>query len=272
MVTRSNRTESDAARTADELRELLQARTLEAAELRRQLTDLESRGTAFLIAASHAVMNPLTIIQSYLEVVLSDLGGGLSDQQTGFVKTAHAAALKLHRLIDDLVEFAALELGAAELEMSAVQVGDVVSDVCASFLQAAEKGGIEFSVSITPGLPRVQADAARLRNAVDALVSNAVRLTPRGGRVMVTVLLRDNDVVVGVEDTGPGIPEDRHEQVFDPFFKLARRDGDPPGGAGLGLSLARRQIEVCGGHIEVASTDGEGCAFSLVIPAPAQGR
>ncbi len=272
MVTRHNRPETDAARTADELRELLQARTLEVAELHRKLTELETRGTAFLTAASHAVMNPLTIIQSYLEIVLSDLRGGLSDQQAGFVDTAHAAALRMHRLIDDLVELAALEMGAAELEMSAVQVGDLVADVCASFAPAAETGGIELSVAITPDLPRVQADPARLRNAVDAVVSNAVRLTPHGGRIRLTVSQSDVCVVIGVEDTGPGIPSDRLDHVFDPFVRLSRRNGEPPGGAGLGLSLARRQIEAFGGHIKVSSAIDNGSSFSLVIPALIEDR
>jgi two-component system sensor histidine kinase ResE len=272
MVTRHNRPESDAAHTADELRELLQARTLEVAELRRKLADLQARGTGFLTAASHAVTNPLTIIQSYLEIVLSDLRGGLSDQQAGFVETAHAAALRMHRLIDDLVELAALEMGAAELEMSAVEVGDVVADILASFSPAAETGGIALSVSINPDLPRVKADPARLRNAVDAVVSNAIRLTPRGGRVRVTVSQNDDRVVIGVEDTGPGIPGDRLEQVFEPFVRLSRRNGEPPAGAGLGLSLARRQIEAFGGHIEVSSAIDDGSSFSLVIPALTEDR
>jgi two-component system sensor histidine kinase BaeS len=272
MVTRDNRPESDAAHTVDELRDLLQARTSEVEELRRKLSDLGAREISMLTAASHAVMNPLTIIQSYLEIVLSDLRGGLSDEQAGFVETAHSAALRMHRLIEDMVELAALETGAAELEMSAVQVGEVVGDACASFRPAAEEGEIVLSVMIAPDLPRVEADAARLRGAIDALVSNAVRLTPRGGRIHVSVVLRNDDVVVGVEDTGPGIPGERLEEIFDAFVRLPRRSGEPAGGAGLGLSLARRQIEACGGRIEASSTVGAGCSFFLVIPTVVHAR
>ncbi len=267
MVTRDNRGETDAVATADELRELLRARTLEVAELRQKLSDIEARGTSFLRAASHAVMNPLTIIQTYLEIIHSDLRGGLSDQQAGFVETAHAAALRMHRLIDDLVELAAFELDAVELEKDAVRVGEVVSDLCASYRQAAVNGGIDFAVSIAPELPRVQADPLRLRNAVDAVVSNAVRLTPRGGKIHVTVSRSDDCVVINVRDTGPGIPGDRLEEVFDPFVRLSRSNGEPPGGAGLGLSLARRQIEAIGGHVEVSSIFGDGSSFSIAIPA-----
>jgi signal transduction histidine kinase len=272
MVTRNNRPKNDAAHTVDELRDLLQTRTLELAELRREIIDLEARGAAFLSAATHAVINPLTIIQSYLEMVLTDLRGGLSDQQTAFVETAHAAALRMRRLIDDLVELAALQVGAVELEVIVMQVGDVVADVCAMFAPAAEKGEIEFSVSITPDLPPVQADPTRVRSAVAAVVSNAVRLTPRGGRIHVSVSLSDRSVVIVIEDTGPGIPADRLEEIFEAFVRLPRRQGETPGGAGLGLSLAQRQIEAFGGHIEVSSSVDEGCSFSLVIPAMTEDR
>jgi signal transduction histidine kinase len=255
-----------AARTAEELSELLEARDLEVEQLRRRIRDLELQGTGFLTAASHAVMNPLTIIQSYLEILLSDLESGLSEQQVEFVTAAHSATRRLNGLVASIVELAALELGAAELEKNAVEVDNLVAEVREAHTPLAEDRGIDLSVSIPPQLPQVSADGERLKNAIGAVVLNAVQRTPRGGRIRVEVRPRDAGVAVGITDTGPGIAEDQLTRVFEPFVRLSRPAGDPNRGAGLGLSIARRQIEAMGGRIEVTSTVGAGSSFDIWIP------
>jgi len=271
MVARQNRPEIDAASTEEELRRMLAASALEVEELQKKIRDLEARGVQFLSSASHALMNPLTIIQSYLEIVLSDLQGELSDEQFQFIETAHTAALRLHRLIDNLVELAALELGVADIVLGAVAVGDVVTEVCASHAPSAAAGGVELAFTVGPDLPRVRADAKRMKDALDAVVSNAVQWTPRGGGVEVTASLCNGDVVVGVADTGPGIQECYLEQVFDAFVRLPRESGEPARGAGLSLSIARRWMEAMGGSLEVSSTLGRGSSFELRIPALTEG-
>jgi len=267
MVTRHNRPEIDAVSTQEELRRLLAESALEVEELRERIRDLEARGVHFLSSASHAVMNPLTIIQSYLEIVLSDLQGGLSDDQLQFIETARTAALRLHRLIENLVELAALELGAADIVLDAVAVGEVVAEVCASRAPSAAESGVELAVTIGPGLPRVRVDSGRLKDTLDAVVSNALQWTPGGGTVQVTASFCNSDVLISVVDTGPGIPEDRLQQIFDAFVRLPREIGEPPRGAGLSLSIARRRMEAMGGSLEVSSTLGAGSLFELRIPA-----
>ncbi len=266
MVTRHNRPEMDALGTQEELRQALVESTLEVEELRKRVHDLEARGVQFLSSASHAVMNPLTIIQSYLEIVLSDLPGGLSEQQQQFIETARVAALRLHRLIENLVELAALELGAADIVLETVAVGDVVAEVCASHAPSAAAGDVELAAAVGSDLPGVLGDAGRLKGALDAVISNAVQWTPRGGRVQVTAFLCDGDVVVDVTDTGFGISEHHLEEVFDAFVRLPRENDEPPRGAGLSLSIARRRMEAMGGGIEVSSAIGSGSSFTFRIP------
>ncbi len=272
MVTRQNPPEMDATCTKEKLQALLESRTHEVTELRQRIRDLELQGTEFLSAASHAVMNPLTIIQSYLEILLSDLQGGLSDQQVEFVKTAHSATLRMNRLVDSIVELAALETGAAELEMCSVDIANLVSDVCASHAALAGDRGVDLSLSITPSLPPASADVERLKNAVEAVILNAVQWTPDGGRVLIEVSPRDDGIVVGVTDTGPGIPEDQLGRVFDPFVRLSRQTSDPQRGPGLGLSIAQRQIEAMNGRIAVTSAVGTGSSFELWIPVEDEDR
>jgi len=267
MVTRRNRPEMDAPHTEEELRILLSEQTFEVTQLRQRIGDLELLGTRFLASASHAVMNPITIIRSYLEIILSDLEAGLSSEHIEFVKTAHSATLMLNRLIDGMVELAALEMGAAELEMATVKAGNLVAEVSRSHAPSAETAGIEFCVSITSDLPRVRADDDRLRNAIGEILLNAIQWTPRGGRVEITAARRGADVVIGVTDTGRGIPEDQLDEVFEPFVRLRRREGELRRGAGLGLSVARRQIEAMGGGVGVSSEVGSGTAFEILLPA-----
>lgn len=266
MVTRRNRPETKAADTEEELRLLLEQRTREVDELQQHIRDLEARGARFLSDAAHAVMNPLTIVQSYLEIIISDLPEGLSPQQIEFVETARVAASRMRRMIDGLVELAAIELGAAEFELCGLAVEDVVTGVSSAVGPAARNAGVDISTSIPPHLPRVRADACRLANAVEAVLSNAIRVTPRGGRITVTAAHRGETVVISVADTGPGIPDDQLQRVFDAFARLPKRPGDPAQGVGLGLTVARRQLEAFGGRIEVSSTLKQGSTFSLEIP------
>lgn len=253
--------------TEEELRLLLEQRSCEVDELRQQIRDLEERGAHFLSDAAHAAMNPLTIIQSYLEILISDLPTGLSAQQIGFIEIAHEAALRMRRVIDGLVEFAALELDAAELQLASVSVEDVVTDLCSAVQPIAERAEIDLSVSISSPIPEVEADADRLGAAVREVLSNALRATPPGGRIAVDVIHENHNVVVRVSDTGPGIPDDQLERVFEVFHRLPRLPGESSRGAGLGLAVARRQIEAIGGRIEVSNHPGAGSTFSLVIPA-----
>ena len=135
----------------EELRLLLEQRSCEVDELRQQIRDLEERGAQFLSDAAHAAMNPLTIIQSYLEILISDLPAGLSAQQIGFIEIAHEAALRMRRVIDGVVEFAALELDAAELQLASVPIEDVVTDVCSAVQPIAESAEIDLSESSSSG-------------------------------------------------------------------------------------------------------------------------
>jgi len=266
MVTRRNRPEIDASHTEEELRTPLSVRNSEVAELRQRIRDLEFLGTRFLSSASHAVMNPVTIIRSYLEIILSDLEGGLSNDQIEFVKTAHSATVTLNRIIGGVVELAALELGAADLQISAVDVNDVVEEVSGSHAPSVEAEGIQFFASIASNLPRVRADADRLKSAIEEILSNAVQSTPRNGRIGITAERRGTDIVIGVTDSGRGIAEDQLDAVFEPFVRLPRKEGEPRRGAGLGLAVVRRQIEAMGGRVTVSSQVGSGTVFEIVLP------
>jgi signal transduction histidine kinase len=211
-------------------------------------------------------MNPVTIIRSYLEIILSDLHTGLSDEQVEFMKSALAAALRLNGLIDSIVELAALEIGAAEIDFKTVDVGALVVEACQAKMKTAESAGVELCLPVDPHLLRVRADGDRLRSTVAELVTNAIQSTPRGGRVEVSLMQRGSDVVIGVSDTGTGIPEDLLSTAFEPFVRLPAQEGVSRRGAGLGLSLAQRNIDAIGGRIEVSSEVGSGTSFEIVLP------
>jgi signal transduction histidine kinase len=211
-------------------------------------------------------MNPLTVVQSYLEILLSDLQDGLTEQQLEFASAARSAALKLNRVVHQIVELASLELGVAELDSRAVDVGPLVRGVCEAHASEAETGRVELSTSIAPDSPPVRADPERLRSAIDAVVVNAVQWTPPGGRVEVVTSIREAHLVVSVTDAGPGIAEEKLRLVFEPFTRFSGKDGAAPRGLGLGLSVARLQIDAMGGGIGVTSSVGGGSRFEILMP------
>jgi signal transduction histidine kinase len=271
MVTRHNRPETAADHTIEELRRLLEERERELEELRARSRRLEVVGADVLSAASHAVMNPLTIIQSYLEILLSDLPEGLSEEQISFVETAHIATGRVKKIVDNLVELAAWETNAAELELTDLSLEELVAKACAEFSVRAAESSVELDVSAGEAETRIEGDASRIAGILGTLLSNAIRLTPPGGRVEVEVGRDDRSAVVTVTDGGPGIPEEETARVFEPFLRVQGGTAEQRRGAGLGLAVAQRQMRAHGGSIELVTSSSSGSAFRLVFPCDLAG-
>ena len=129
----------------------------------------------------------------------------------------------------------------------------------------AEKKDIVIRLKANPNVPRVSADPDRLKQVLIILLDNAVKFTPEGGRVEVTITTHNGDVRFGVTDTGPGIPAHDRSHVFDPFFRGSRTDLKRASGAGLGLTIAKSILEQHGSPISLESTVGDGARFSFVL-------
>jgi signal transduction histidine kinase len=267
MVARRSQPESVETGDGTTLPDALAARTREVEELRQRIADLENTGGQFLSAAAHATRNHLTVIQSYLEIIRSDLTTGLPDEHVAFLDVVYDNVVRLRQLTDDLIEVSALETGIAVGDMESTSVSDIVEDVCGEMRTLAERGGLTVSCETPDGPVRARIDPERMRDLLRRLLGNAVRFTRSGGSIRVCVIEDEDQVVIEVRDTGVGIPPERIGEVFEDFSQLHRKPGEQRQGFGLGLAIARRIARVFGGELEAESAVGEGSTLTVRIPA-----
>ena len=136
--------------------------------------------------------------------------------------------------------------------------------------ERATRNGVQVELRLDPEVDLLQGDERRIRQVVFNLLSNAVKFTPQGGRVDVSAVRQDGEVLVAVRDTGPGIPAEDQERIFEEFQQARDTNGERPEGTGLGLALSRSLVELHGGRIWVESEPGEGSTFTFTLPVEAR--
>lgn len=244
-------------------------------ETQRRLTEqndrlrtLDEARNQFLAIVSHELRTPLTSIVSFTELIRGE-ADGLTPDGIRFLDIIERNADRLHRLVGDLLMLDRLEAGALPLDLAPVSVEDLASEAVRSASAAAAKQGIAIDFRTGTG-PAVPGDLRRLMQVMDNLIANAVKFSHRNQRVGVTAEYDGRQWRIDVADHGIGIPEAEAGQLFSRFVRAsnARTAGLP--GTGLGLSIVKVLTEMHGGHVEVASTLGQGSTFSVYLPAPAE--
>ena len=268
------RTYADLASLAFHKIQLLAEAEARRKELQRVL-EAQSRLTR---GFTHDVKNPLGAADGRLALLEEGVRDGLGARQREHVRLIRRSVGAALRLIDDLVDFARAEAGWIELHCRATDVREVAHDVAEEHRSAAEAKGLALDTDLPGSLPVIESDPDRIRQVLGNLVSNAVKYTPEGGRIRVRVAEREEGapapgrwICVDVSDTGPGIPEDKHEEVFGEFTRLEPGEGR---GAGLGLAISRRLARLLGGEITLESAPGRGSTFTVWLPlaGPATGH
>jgi signal transduction histidine kinase len=222
---------------------------------------------------AHELRTPLTVIQGNLEAILD----GVIPPTRETVASIHEESMVLARLIADLRELSLAEAGQLELRRSPTDLADLVRKVVArNQLEASEKG-IALSIDAEGEFPTVAIDEQRISQVVNNLLSNALRHTGRGGKVMVSANTNGNPlgdqsgreiaaVTVTVTDTGSGIPVEDLPFVFDRFYRPDKSRSRSSGGSGIGLAIVKQLVEAHGGKTWVESAPGEGSKFYFTIP------
>ncbi|MGY1641389.1 sensor histidine kinase [Geodermatophilus sp. SYSU D00703] len=236
----------------------------------------------FVSLISHELRTPLSSILGYLELVLDDPDQPLTDEQRQYLTTVERNAQRLLRLVGDLLFTAQVDAGRFSLQPEDVDLAAVVRAAEETARITAATAGVDVAVDVHDGDLVVRGDAVRLGQACDNLVSNAVKFTPRGGRVTLTLReawrTPDGEVAddprpdaepvarLSVSDTGIGIPAGEQAQLFARFFRAstARRAAVP--GVGLGLAITKAITTAHGGTLELSSVEGEGTTFTLTLP------
>ena len=216
----------------------------------------------FVSNVSHELRTPLSSVKALAEALEN---GALEDLATArdFVRRIHGEADRMSALVDDLLELSRLESGQAPLEIETVDLAALARGEIEAFQLRAEAAGVALSARLPDSPSLVRGEREKLRQVLVNLLDNALKFTPSGGAVTVSVHSAAGGVEVVVQDTGAGIPAEHLPHVFERFYKVdrARRDG----GTGLGLAIVRHIVEAHGGTARVESREGEGTTVSVVL-------
>jgi signal transduction histidine kinase len=239
--------------------------TDELGRLYKELETASRHKSDFLATMSHELRTPLNAIIGFSEVLHEQMFGELNERQLAYVKDVLAAGRHLLELINDVLDLAKIEAGRKELVLSDVAIPELLRSAVSMHSERADRAGIALGLTSDPAEMTIAADERRVRQIVFNLLSNAVKFTPADGRVDVSARLDDRHVEIAVADTGPGIPAEELESIFEEFEQTT--DGKKAEGTGLGLPLSRKLAELHGGRLWVESEPGCGSTFRFTLPA-----
>ncbi len=257
----SQRTLQTLAKTNEELNALARALEQRTAELK----DLDRFKTNSIHLITHELRKPLSPIFTYSDMLLSmDFP---PDKRKQFLENIRAAAAEMDRYVGEMIDAAKLEEGGVQLVFADADVAEVARLAVGRFQQTASDVGVSLDLAVELPSTRFTTDGAKIGQIVENLVENAVKYTPQGGSVKLTVRRAAEGLQFAVSDTGIGIPSDEIPLLFNKYHVVANADVPRPAHrAGLGLYLAKVYAEALGGAIDVESTQGKGSTFTLRVP------
>ena len=250
---------------------LVQERTLELEQSKRELEasyeklkELDKLKSQFFSNVGHELRTPLTLSLSPLESVLQDPAAALSGEQRIMLGTIHKNALKLLKLVNNLLDFSKIESGRLRLNIGRHRLLPFLEEIVEPFQLAGQKKGVDVVLDAvgdgTVG-PELYYDSDRMEKVFANLLSNAFKFTPAPGRIRMTVTENEEGVSVSVSDSGAGIPAVDVPRIFERFYQAGSRETRRTTGTGIGLSLVKEFVELHGGTVSVESVEGQGTTF-----------
>jgi len=220
----------------------------------------------FLANMSHELRTPLNAIIGFSEVLLQRMFGELNSKQDEYLQDVLSSGRHLLSLINDILDLSKVEAGRMELELARFDLPQAMQDTLVLVRERAARHGIDLHLEVDGGVGEIVADERKIKQVMLNLLSNAVKFTSEGGRVDVRTVPTDGGVEISVADTGIGIAPENQELIFEEFRQVGGDYAHKREGTGLGLTLARRFVELHGGRIWVKSQPGQGSTFTFSIP------
>jgi signal transduction histidine kinase len=236
---------------------------IELASQNEQLLALDRMKDEFIASVSHEFRTPLTSIRGYAELLQEE---DLAAEQRDYVNVIDRNSARLASLVEDLLLMAQIQSGGLPLELDEVVLNHLIASAGEAAKPFAASKHIDLDIHTEPELVTTQADAERLGQVLDNLVSNAIKYTPNGGDVSITMTHTRDDATIAVSDTGIGIPQAEQAQMFSRFFRSSNARDSGIEGSGLGLAITRGIVEAHGGTIGFDSVEGVGTTFRLTVP------
>lgn len=219
----------------------------------------------FLSTMSHELRTPLNAVLGFSQLLSDDRYGPLTERQARYVNHIHSSGQHLLRLINDILDLSKIEAGRLQLNVEDVSVDFSFAEVCDSLQPLVDKNGHKLIQSVPPGLA-VRADGTRFKQMLMNLLGNAIKFTPSGGKIELGARQIDNMVRIEVRDSGPGIPPEEKQRIFEAFHRMHQTEKTSEG-TGLGLAITRKLVELHGGQLDVESKPSEGSCFFFTLPA-----
>jgi two-component system sensor histidine kinase BaeS len=225
-------------------------------EMAERLEASDDQRRRLLADVTHELRTPLAVIHGNMEGILDGVYPPDGEHLTAVLEETRVMA----RLLDDLQTLSTADAGALRLNPEPTDLGTLADEVVSAFAPRAAAVGVALSAS-SDNLPQLTVDPLRIRQVLENLVANALRHTPAGGTVTVQLSQQEDAIALAVSDTGPGIPPDQLDSIFDRYTRSA-----DTGGSGLGLAIARSLVEAHGGSIKANNTAGHGAAIHISLP------
>jgi len=244
------------------------------------------RTTNALSSAAHDLKTPLSILNGYVELLQSEKLGPLNPRQREVLRDMQTSGKRLQQFIQDFLTYSALETGGLKMRFEMADLNKCLSEVCRLWSTRFQEKGLALYFLANDKLPIFPFDSPKVERVISNLLENSYKFVPQGGTVWLHAepymwerrssieptsgerrkqdTTQPNSVKVTVSDTGPGIPAEFHQEIFDDFFRLPRNENQE--GMGLGLAIVRRLVQGMGGKVWVESDPGTDCKFSFLIP------
>jgi signal transduction histidine kinase len=231
----------------------------------RELEATSQHKSDFLANMSHELRTPLNAIIGFSEVLKEKLFGDLNDKQLEYMRDIHTSGHHLLSLINDILDLSKVEAGRMELNVAKFDLPTTIDGALSFVRERATRHGIALDLQVDRRLNSFAGDERRVKQVLLNLLTNAVKFTPDGGRIAISASPIEGGAKIGVSDTGIGISVENQALLFQAFQQVRSEDGAKREGTGLGLALAKRLVEMHGGHIWVDSEPGKGSTFTFTL-------
>lgn len=235
----------------------------------RQLRHADASRREMIANVSHDLRTPLTSLQGYLETLLMKEGDLSEGERRHYLELAAKHGRRLGQLTAELFELAMLEGQGADLHFEPFSLAELVQDVAQKFELEASKRELRLETSIPEGASFVSGDIALIERVLENLIENAIKYTPEGGSIHLSLIPGQGRIAACISDTGLGIAEADIPHIFERFYRVEKSRGEGPEGTGLGLAIAQRILQLHDSPIEVESKPGAGTSFTFALPVAA---
>lgn len=239
-------------------------RDMSASKEIERLTKLDKMKSEFVSNVSHELRTPLSIIKSYSEALLNQVEPEDHQTREKFLSVIDDETDRLATIVSNLLDISRIESGKFDLHFSPFQLDELVASVLSVYQNSSKH--INIATVFEENLPPIEADEDRIREVLINILSNAIKFSPKGGTITISIVTVEDLVCCSISDTGIGIPEDEIGRIFDKFYRVDSSDTKEIDGTGLGLSIVKHVMDAHQGGITVNSTPGKGSMFSLYLP------